>query len=131
MKPKSAKEIEAVLKLDGSVRFRHFVKQVVDFEQAWGLWSDGWALMANNEGKTVFPIWPAREYAELCRVGQWAEFAPKAIELNTLVNELLPSLATDGVLSGVFPTPEGQGVTIDANELAAELIRVDDENYRL
>lgn len=131
MKPKSAKEIEAVLKLDGPVRFRHFVKQVVDFEQAWGLWSDGWALMADNEEKQVFPLWPAREYAELCRVGQWTEFAPKAIDLNTLVNDLLPSLANDGVLSGVFPTPEGKGVAIDANELAAELIRVDDENYRL
>jgi Protein of unknown function (DUF2750) len=131
MKPKSAKEIEAVLKLDGPVRFRHFVKQVVDFEQAWGLWSDGWALMANNEERLVFPLWPAREYADLCRVGQWTDFAPKAVDLDTLVNELLPSLAKDGVRSGIFPTPEGKGVTVDANELATELRRVDEENYHL
>src|SRR4051812_31525339 len=62
---------EAVLRLDATARHTHFVKRVVDAELVWGLWKDGWALMADETGQQVFPLWPAREYAELCAVADW------------------------------------------------------------
>src|SRR5262245_54358173 len=100
MKPKSDKEIQAVLGLDGPARFQHFLKRVVDSEEAWGLWKDGWALMRNNDNVMVFPLWPAQEYAALSRLGDWKEYEPKAISLEELMQEFLPKFQEDGILPG-------------------------------
>ncbi len=121
MKPPSDQEMAAVLKLDGPIRFSHFVKRVVDTEQAWGLWQDGWALFADNDANQVFPLWPARAYAELCREGQWANYQAREIPLDDLLRDLIPRLTKQGVRLGVFPTPTGKGVLPSAEELALAL----------
>ena len=128
MKPKTQKEIESVLRLDGQARFEHFVKQVAAHEAAWGLWEDGWGLLADNEGLQVFPLWPSREYAELFRGSDWSEYEAKEISLEELLRDLLPGMAERGVLPGVFPTPAGQGVTPTAEELATAL-KIECEKY--
>ncbi len=107
----SEREIKAVLKLEGDGRFKRFVKSVVDAEQAWGLWDDGWALLEDDAGAQVFPLWPAKDYAELCRDPDWTNYVPAAIPLDDLLNDLLPKLQSHRVLAGVFPTPNGRGVT--------------------
>ena len=117
MRRTTPKEIEAVLRLDGPARYGHFVKRVVDEEIAWGLWSDGWALMAESDGQSIFPLWPAREYAELCAIGEWDGYAAQEIALSDLLDELLPKLDARAVLPGVFPTPSGKGVTLAVEEL--------------
>lgn len=117
MRPTKEKEIEAVLRLSGAARFEHFIKRIVDAESAWGLWKDGWALMENDDGKPVLPLWPAREYAELCRDGEWVEYRAKEIPLKTLQEDLLPKLQERGVLPGVFPIPKGKGVATTIEEL--------------
>ena len=129
MKPRSEKEIQSVLRLNGAERFGHFIKRVVDFEEAWGLWSDGWALMEDNSGRPVFPLWPAREYAELCRLGDWAQYDPKAISLSELLKGFLDGLVEREVLAGVFPTPGGVGVTLPAAELATLLRTAELQSY--
>lgn len=111
------REIDAVLQLDGASRYRHFVKRVVDNETAWGLWSDGWALMEDDVGRRVFPLWPAREYAELFLLEEWRDYVPERIGLQDLLDELLPKLAAAQNLLGVFPVPTGKGVTLSADEL--------------
>jgi hypothetical protein len=121
MRHTTKKEIEAVLRLDGPARFDHFVKRVVDSELAWGLWKNGWALMAKDDGTQVFPLWPAREYAELFRTGEWAQYDAEEIPLTDLMDELLPKLEQRGVLPGVFPTPGDKGVTPTAKELRNSL----------
>lgn len=123
MRRTSAKEVESVLKLDGPARFDHFVKRVVDAECAWGLWRDGWALMADDSGVALFPLWPAREYAELHRTGEWADFEASEIPLEDLLGQLLPSFEEKGMRPGVFPTPGGKSVAPEAAELAASLRR--------
>jgi hypothetical protein len=122
------KEIEAVLRLEGPERFAHFVKRVVDDEVAWGLWKDGWALMANPDRTELFPLWPAREYAELCRIADWASYEPKEIALQDLISELATKLKERGVQPGIFPTPGGKGVTPTVDHLCAALAR-EMENY--
>ena len=121
-------EIQAVLRLDGPARFSHFVKRVADSEGAWGLWNDGWALMKSDDGTQVFPLWPAREYAELHRSGGWANHEAREIPFAYLLDELVPRLAQRGVLPGVFPTLLGKGVTVAPEELAASL-RNELKNY--
>jgi hypothetical protein len=128
MRTTRQKEIEAVLQLDGPSRFEYFVKRVVDDEFAWGLWKDGWGLMADKDETMAFPLWPAREYAELCRTGNWADYEVEKISLEDLLNDLLPKLSNKGMLTAVFPTPRGKGVTLTPQELIAALGR-ESEKY--
>jgi hypothetical protein len=121
MRKTSAKEIEAVLQLDGPDRFQRFVKRVADDECAWSLWKDGWGLMADSAETLVFPLWPAREYAELCRLGEWSDYEARSIGLDELLADYLPRMSERGVLPAVFPTPANKGVTLTVEELTAAL----------
>ena len=123
MRPKSAKEMDAVLRLDGPIRFEHFIKRVVDEEEAWGLWDAGWALMQTSDRVSVFPLWPAREYADLCRTGNWADYEAKEMPLAILLDEFLPKLAQQDARVGIFPTAAGKGVTMFPRELQDALRR--------
>ncbi len=122
------KEIAAVLRLKGPERFRHCVGRIADEERAWGLWSDGWALMNDGQGASVFPLWPAAEYADLHRTEDWSTYEAREIPLQDLLEALLPRLQRDGVRVGVFPTPAGQGVIVPPEQLA-DALRVELEKY--
>lgn len=121
MRKTSPQEVAAILALEGPARFQHFIKRVVDDETAWGLWSDGWGLMADADGRPIFPFWPSREYAELCAIEKWSGFAPEEISLKDLLTELLPKLKAQGVNVGVCPTPRGKGVVLGVDELERAL----------
>jgi hypothetical protein len=121
MRRTTPEEMEAVLRLDGPSRYAHFVKRVVDEEVAWVLWHDGWALMADTDGQSVFPLWPAREYAQMFAVGKWECFSVEEIPLADLLDELLPKLADRKMAPGVFPTPTGKGVVPTAEELISAM----------
>lgn len=113
--------MEAVLALPGNKRYEHFIKIVADWQELWGLYQDGWALAASDEGTTVFPLWPAKEYAQVCAENEWAGYGPRSISLNDFLNTLLPKLKLDGVLPGVFFTPASKGLTPSVDELKAAL----------
>jgi|EndMetStandDraft_4_1072995.scaffolds.fasta_scaffold263919_1 hypothetical protein len=115
------KQMEAVLALPGAQRFEHFIKVVADWQEVWGLYQDGWALAAADDGRTVFPLWPAKEYAQLCAESEWQGHAPRSISLDEFTDVLLPKLKADGVLAGVFYTPSSKGVTPSPDELKAAL----------
>lgn len=124
MRKTTAKELESVLRLEGPARYDHFVKRVADEEMAWGLWKDGgWALMADDDGVNVFPLWPAKEYAVACATGDWAGYEAERIELHGLLQELLPKLAASNTRAGVFPIPSGRGVATSAQGLVETLSR--------
>lgn len=87
----------------------------------WGLFSDGWALAASNEGYSLFPLWPAHDYAAHCATGIWAGFAPREIDLDTLFEKLLPNFTATKTLAAIFPNLNGQGVTPALARLEADL----------
>lgn len=117
----SSKQIAAVIALQGKARYEHFIKVVADWQEVWGLYQNGWALAGADDGTTVFPLWPAREYAQLCAEGEWVGYEPRAIPLNELMDELLPKLKTDGLLPGVFYTPANKGVTPSVDEFKSAI----------
>ena len=96
---------EGILGLDGPDGYRHFVKPVVDRDEAWGLYDDGWALYALDEGTEALPLWPEQEFAEACAEGDWASFTPKAIPLSELIEVVLPTLSEEGTAVAVFRRP--------------------------
>ena len=74
MKKPSEKEVAAVLHLDGAGRVRHFVKVVADYQEVWGLWDDGWAIMQDDAEHDAVPLWPAEAYALFLRQGSWSSY---------------------------------------------------------
>lgn len=106
----SKKQIEAILALPAPKRYSHFIKKVVGWKKAWGLYNDGWAMTETPDGKPSFPLWPEKDYAELCIDNEWSEYVPREIELEDLLENLIPSLRENNTLPGVFFI-QGKGST--------------------
>jgi hypothetical protein len=92
-----------------------------DWQEVWGLYQDGWALAAADDGTTVLPLWPAKEYAQVCAANRWQGYEPRSISLSDFMDVLLPKLKSDGVLPGVLFTPSSKGVTPSVDELKSAL----------
>lgn len=122
------KQINAVTALPGPKRYGHFLKIVTDWEEVWGLYQSGWALAETDDGKQVFPLWPAKDYAELCANKEWEGYEPESFSLENFMQELLPKLKDDDILPGIFYTPSDNGVTPIVDELLADLNK-ELENY--
>lgn len=117
----SPREMAAVLRLAAPKRFQHFVRRVVDSETAFGLWNEGWVLMGDDRGYEILPLWPAPEYAEAFRTGEWADYEVASIDLHDLIDELLPHLAAASILPGIFPIHAGKSVTPSIDHLRTVL----------
>lgn len=115
------KQIETIILLDGPKRYSHFIKRIVDWEEVWGLYDDGWALASTDDGVHIFPLWPAQEYAALCANENWQGYNPEVIKLADFMDYLLPKLKEDGVLLGVFYTPTDKGITPSVDQLLSDL----------
>lgn len=115
------KATNSVLALTGKERYHHFIKVVCDWEEVWGLYNDGWALAALEDGQQVFPLWPKKEYAQLCLAKEWVDYKPEVFSLTECMEELLPSLRADNILPGIFYTPSDTGVTTTIEQLLNDL----------
>ena len=95
-------EFDAVMKLPSVRRYEHFVKVVADWEVIWGLYNDGWASGEDDEGNTLLPLWPKKEYAEFFAKDDWSAFTPKEIDLNEFMTEWLPDMERDKIQPSIF-----------------------------
>jgi hypothetical protein len=118
----SGQEMQAVLRLDGRHRYEYCIKKVADESKIWGLKQGGlWALMKDDTGRQVMPVWPHRNYASLCAVGAWDGYTPDWIEIDKWISRWLPGLDKDGRLVAVFSVPEGYGVVVDPQKMKLDL----------
>jgi hypothetical protein len=115
------KQIQSIVALPGQKRYEHFIKVAADQRRVWGLYRDGWALAGTAVGERVFPLWPAREYAELCADGDWAGYLPREIDLDELFDGLVPALRERGTQIAVFYTASDKGVIPDLHQFEADL----------
>jgi hypothetical protein len=49
----SEQKMRAVLALEGKDRYSHFIKVAANCKAVWGLWSEGWALLATDDDETT------------------------------------------------------------------------------
>jgi Protein of unknown function (DUF2750) len=123
------KKLNAIMSLPGPKRYSHFIKVAADQRKVWGLFDDGWALVQTDQGQRAFPIWPAADYARQFAVDEWKTYAPKEIDLDTLLDVLIPKLRESGDLVAVFPTPNQKGVFpslgVLSTDLRQELTRIE------
>ena len=116
------REIEEVLRTDGAVRYRYFVKRVADWDVVWSLRNaDGWVLAATADGQEVAPFWPFEAFARRSATGAWRDTAPEAIPLDAFMQRWLPGLAADGRAVSVLPGPEDRGAVVDPLQLLEDI----------
>ncbi|WP_139489508.1 DUF2750 domain-containing protein [Brevibacillus dissolubilis] len=96
------KEFESVIRQPANKRYAYFIKKVVDSENVWGLYQDGWAVTEDNDGNRLLPFWPRREFAEHCAVDGWADYTAECIDLYEFMDEFLPRLIEDGLKPSIF-----------------------------
>jgi hypothetical protein len=121
------KEFEALVQKPANIRYEYFIKKVVDAEEVWGLYEDGWATAQDEEGNMVIPFFPKREFAEHTARNEWEGCKAVAIDLDDFMDEWLVGMKKDNVRPSIFPTDEDAAlVEIDVllKDLNSEL-----ENY--
>ncbi|XQY93683.1 DUF2750 domain-containing protein [Metabacillus sp. HB246100] len=121
------KEILAVIKLPANRRYSYFIKKIVDFEELWGLYNDGWAISEDTNGNKLIPLWPKKEYAELCTEEEWKQYQPKKIYLNDFINKWIPGMSKDRLSVSVF-WYENDSVVVNPERLLND-IEEELENY--
>lgn len=118
----SKEEQRALIDCPGPARYIYFVKRVVDWGGAWGLWDDGWATYGYGaDGEKAFPLWPAKAYAERCAVESWSGLIPRKIPTYVLVHEILLEQQSM-VCMAVFPSTSNRGVVQSAKDLRSNLL---------
>lgn len=119
----SCTEQEAMIASSGPARYTYFVKRVVAWGCAWGLWDDGWVHYGSQDAQSSFlPLWPAASFAERCATSDWADCRPKKIPTGDLVGQWLSGSMASGSIVVVFPVPTGSGVLRDVADLRANLL---------
>lgn len=117
----SQKQLKEILMLPAPKRYSYFIKKVIGWRRLWALYDDGWAMSESDVGDPIFPLWPEKEYAELCISGEWANYEPKPIELNEVLDSMIPMLRERGILPGVFFTMEAGSVNSSVDQLESDL----------
>jgi hypothetical protein len=108
------KELESVQKLDANKRFKYTIKRLSDFEDLWVLGDiNGFVTYTDNIGNILFPIWPFKDYAELCINGDFIHSSPEKIQVKEFIEEYLPSFKSNGYKLVIFPTSTDRGVLIE------------------
>lgn len=108
-------------------RYEYFIKKVVDFEEVWGLYNDGWATTTDENKRILIPFWPRQEFAEACAIDEWQSYVATAIDLEEFINEWLPGMKDDGILPSIFWNNDDSAV-VEVNNITSDLER-ELENY--
>lgn len=96
------KEFESVINQPANIRYEYFIKKVADSETVWGLYEDGWAITEDDKGNRLFPVWPKKEFADHCAIGDWKVYSSASMDLQEFMDELLPQLEEDGIKPSIF-----------------------------
>jgi hypothetical protein len=96
------KEFDTVIKLKALIRYEYFIKKVLDYEEIWGLYENGWAITKDDDGNVLLPYWPKKEYAQYCAFYDWSSYLPKKIDLEEFISEWIPGMKKDGLKASIF-----------------------------
>ncbi len=112
----------AVMALPEDARYLHFLRQVADSAQVWGLLDPrGWVTLTDAQGHAGLPVWPHPAYAAACASDDWSGYVPACIEVPAFLDHWLPDMAELGVRVDVFPATGRRGLMVPALELELQL----------
>ncbi|MGG4403439.1 DUF2750 domain-containing protein [Paenibacillus amylolyticus] len=96
------KEFESVINLPANIRYEYFIKKVVDSEEVWGLYENGWSVTEDDKGNKLLPFWPKKEFAEYCATDGWEIYSSKRMDLYEFIDDFLPNLKKEGFKPSIF-----------------------------
>ena len=107
--------------MSGNERYDYFIRKIADFEEVWGLFNDGWAMIEDSTGKRGIPFWPEEDFAKLCSKNEWCAYSPKKIELDAFIDKWIPGMKNDGLSLAIFQTPENKGIFVESDLILSDL----------
>jgi hypothetical protein len=119
----NSKEIESVIKLEARKRYKYFLNRAADNALVWGLYDTGWVVATDEQDNSLFPVWPAKEYAQLCSQENWEGAFPKSIEIHEFMEDFLKNIIRNCMLVAVFYTPAEKGIILDPKVLYDDLFK--------
>ena len=98
-------------------RVQYFLTRTLESEEIWGLAdTQGW-ILHEEEGKTILPLWPYRQFASECI--DTMDLEAQSTSLDHFVESILHKLVVQEIQVELWPTPRQRGVLLDATELQA------------
>lgn len=120
-------EIERVRSLNSNKRYEYFIKKVVDWDEVWGLFNNGWAMQSDGDGNSYFPIWPAKIYAAVNKNSEWEKYEPKSFDIDDLINGLIPKLKKENVKLSIFPVKNEIEITTSLDQFVKDINSEEDK----
>ncbi len=114
------KAIENILNLKPFDRYQYFIRKIADWEKVYTLvFLNGNYAMSIVDDKKLFPLWSAREFAELSKTGDWQECEILELDFNDL-EKLFDYIGEYNFLINVFPT-DTTGFVVTLEEFSRDL----------
>lgn len=122
-------EIFSVSNLKPYDRYKYFIKKVADGEIFFALKNESQKFVFSTlENETLFPVWSAKEFANLCLVEDWKDYNIVKISLDDFENSIVDFLEEKSILLNVFPVSNRTGFVVNLNEFIRDLNQ-ELENY--
>ncbi len=102
-------------------RCAQFVAAVCDSGTVWGLYGTTWARADVGGQVEALPFWSSRAEAARCVCGDWAEYGPRAIDLDDFVAQWLTAMIEDGIVVVVGSNVNRLGAIVDPVTLLERL----------
>ena len=115
--PKAAAKLAV---LSEAERYRLFVEEAADQQTAWSVGQDGWLSLGDDTGREALPVWPTAETAEAWKNENFPDAEVMPLDVNFLLDDMLPAIRAEGGYVVVFPTAS-DGVWAQPDQLEADL----------
>ena len=113
------------LEANSEVRYKRFIKTVLETHEVWGLESEeGWAICESSEYEDcqVMPFFSHEAYAKALAKEEWSHYKPSKIDLDTFMDVWLKGMHEDEVLVGINWV-NMIGTEVEPIDLAQELTK--------
>lgn len=98
-------------------RFDYAIPRICECEEVWGLGDDNGWLIRDVDDKAVISIWPYRQMAVECALGDLSDCEPICVSLEHFLHTLLKQCQANDIIVEVCPAPGKAGYTIPAAQL--------------
>lgn len=117
---KRYKEINEIIKKTSYERYEYFIKNSVYFGEIWALYNEGWAIIEDDKGNEILPLWPNVEFAKMFIKSEWIGYTPIAINLNEFINEWIDDMEDDKLKASIFWV-DGESIIPELSKLKSDI----------
>jgi hypothetical protein len=115
-------KIKNIFSLSAEDRYGYLVKRAADFEELWLIHETGrYVTLADDNGNTLIPVWPEKEFAELFLKDDWQNYSVVRVEIYEFI-DWLDELNEDNIKIAAFPKEDMKGIFVTADDMKNHLL---------